>query len=142
MPAGSPVEVWYPTGRGAQRATVDVTVAFWADQEPACVVLRVVDPVCTDEGWLGGCGWPAEVEVRDRTGHRHRLCGDHADAFWAGDPAARLTAVFGGPADPGWKTAWALLYRRWAADPVIAVWLEHPAPWAVPLPDQPSAEAA
>jgi len=52
--------------------------------------------------------------------------------FWA-----HVTDIYGPPGGPGWDVAASLLQRRWAAEPAVASWVAHPAPWQVPLPQQP-----
>jgi len=144
MPPDATIEVWSLAGtHGSYDVDVDVKVQPIHDHDHAPVALAIIagrpdcshaaeDPDADDECWRR-----ADIELTDRTGHRHPLCGAHAEPAWDGDLHTRVTGVYGGPGGPGWETAASLLQRRWGAEPAIASWVAHPAPWLVPFPQQP-----
>lgn len=141
MPPDAAVEVWYPAdARGAYDVEVDVKLQLIHDHEPVAIAIIAARPTCSngaEDPTAERCWARADVELTDRTGHRHSLCGPHAAVVWDGDPNTRVSVVYGGPGGLGWAIAARLLERRWGEDPDIAAWAAHPAPWLVPLPHQP-----
>ncbi len=137
------VEVWYPADTGGSY-DVDIDVKLQIvhdhDQHPVAIAIIAARPPCSahaQDPAADSCWASADVELTDRTGHRHPLCGPHATASWDGDLNTWVTAVYGGPAGPGWVIAARLLDLRWGDEPDVAAWIAHPAPWRIPLPSQP-----
>jgi len=145
MPPDATIEVWSLAGTHGSY-DVDVNVQQVHDHDQAPVALAIIaaradcshtaeDPDADNECWRR-----ADIELTDRTGHRHPLCSAHREPAWDGDLHTRVTDVYGGPGGPGgpgWETAASLLQRRWGAEPAVASWVGRPAPWLVPLPHQP-----
>ena len=144
MPPEATVEVWYPADTGGTY-DVDVDVKFQAihdhDQLPVAIAICASRPLCAEQAAGEVCWCPADVELTDRTGHRHPLCAPHATAAWD-DPGMRVTAVYGGPGAPGWAVAAHLLADRWSDEPAVVAWAAHPARWNLQLPAQPDRVAA
>ena len=143
MPPESTVEVWYPAdARGAYDVDVDVKLLAIHDHDqlPVAIAICASRPLCADQTGEA-CWYPADVELTDRTGHRHPLCADHAAVAWD-DPGMRVTAVYGGPGAAGWAAAAGLLAGRWPDEPAVAAWVAHPARWVLELPAQPIRVAA
>lgn len=145
MPPEATVEVWYPADtRGTYDVDVDVRLLpiHDHDQQPVAIAICATRPLCARTAVFPiECWTPADVELTDRTGHRHPLCATHTLPAWD-DPMMRVTAVYGGPGAPGWTIAAQLLQDRWGNEPDVAAWAAHPAPWTAPLPHQPAPAAA
>ncbi len=141
MPPDAIIEVWSLAGaHGPYEADVDVKVQpiHDHDQVPVAIAIVAARPDCSHTaGADDECWRRADVELIDRTGHRHPLCSAHADLVWEGDPHTRVTDVYGGQGGAGWEVAADLLDRRWGEDLAVASWVAHPARWQVPLPQQP-----
>jgi len=92
MPPDATIEVWSLAGtHGSYDVDVDVKVQPIHDHDQAPVALAIIAarPDCShtaeDPGADNECWRRADIELTDRTGHRHPLCSAHAEPAWDGE---------------------------------------------------------
>lgn len=139
VPDEARLEVWYPSSASGQFVEdVDVAIQDVHDNMGTAIALAFVAarPRCAGAG-DERCARKADVELVDRTGHRHRACVHHATEIWNVDRRTRINQVYGAARTAGWAWAVTALWERWPDEPTVREWTNLPAPWDAPLPEQP-----